>query len=820
MSGIKNKSLCGMFFSRRSTTYPFKNPVLIPFILLLSLPLVAQNLEQTADLSLTRAEAAWLKEHETIRLAVDDNNPPANYRDAQGKLTGIHIEYMERISAKLGIEITYIGSEWNTALARAMRHEVDGIINANITPERQERLNFTESYFQTPDALLSRTDTPNFEKRDSFSGKRIAIIRGSIRVEVFLEYAPEAQIIEVDSVTEAAKMVSEGRADAFLDELAVVQNLLEEYHLPNLKLNSLIFFPQTGAARVGLRSDEPVLLSLLNKAIAAITPEEHREIRGKYLFTDNTVSVQNELALTERERDWLAEHPVVRVGVDSGFAPIEFRRGRGEYVGLSMDYLNLIGERLNITFEKVERRDWSQLIELARHREIDMFASMADTPFRRHFLSFTDPYVRLPVLVYTQDSIRFVGSISELEGKRIGAVQGYAQWDWLAEDYPEMRVLPYSTVEAALTALAEGSIDAYVGNLVTTSHYLRELELSSIHVAGETDYTLDLAFAVRRDWSELRSILNKTLSALPESETRLIYQRWVPTQIDTGRDLRPLYYVGGVAFLVIVLVVVWNRSLGREIRRRNETLRELKETQEQLIQSEKLASLGTLVSGIAHELNNPLNFVTSGVAALEKQITRIENKTDNHEAVYTLLENIKVGAFRAADIVKDLREYSRSSKANRQRTDINECIRLALKVISEEYKEGIEIDFSPGDTPELLAFPGKLTQVFVNLLMNAFESVRGNGTSNGLVLVRTEREERKEQAAVRADVINNGTGIAEEIRSRIFDPFYTTKDGGTGLGLSISQRIIESHGGRIELLDASEGAHFRVYLPVDGEGHV
>lgn len=809
-----------MFFVRSSTTYPPKPPVIISvFLFLLSLPLLAQNQAPTGDLSLTSAEATWLREHESIRLAVDDNNPPANYRDDRGKLTGIHIEYMERISAKLGIEIAFIGSNWDTALARAMEHEVDGIINANTTPERQERLNFTESYFQTPDALLSRTDTPNFKTRDSFSDKRVAIIRGSIRVEVFREYAPEAQIIEVGSVTEAAELVSEGRADAFLDELAVVQNLLEEYHLPNLKLNSLVFFPRTGSARVGLRSDEPVLLSLFNKAIAALTPEEHREIRGKYIFTDSTVSVQNELMLTEAEQAWLSEHPVVRVGVDSAYAPIEFRRGQGGHVGLSIDYLNLIGERLNITFEPVERRNWTQLIELARRREIDMFASMAATPFRRHFLSFTDPYVSVPVLVYTKDSVRFVGSISELEGKSVGAVQGYAEWDWLAEDYPRLRVMPYQTVEAALRALAGGAIDAYVGNLVTTSHYLRELELSGVHVAGETDYTLDLSFAVRRDWPELLSILDKALAALPENETRLIYQRWVPTQIDTSQDLRPLYYVVAAALLVIALVVIWNRSLGREIRRRNAALKELQETQEQLIQSEKLASLGTLVSGIAHELNNPLNFVTSGVAALEKQLRRVQTDKVDHETLHTLLENIKIGAFRAADIVKDLREYSRSSKASRQKTDINECIRLALNIISDEYKEGTAIEFSPGNTPEVLAFPGKLTQVFVNLLMNAFESVRESATSNGAVIVRTTPEERKEVTGVRIDVINNGKRIDEESRSRIFDPFYTTKEGGTGLGLSISTRIIESHGGRIELLPVSEGAHFRIYLPVDGESH-
>lgn len=739
-------------------------------------------------------------------------------------MTGIHIEYMERISAKLGIEITFAGSDWNTALSRAMRHEVDGIINANPTPERRERLNFTESYFSTPDALLSRADTPNFEDRDSLVGRTVAIIRGSIRVAVFREYAPGAQILEVGSVTEAAKLVSEGRVAAFLDELAVVQNLLQEYHLPNLKLNSLIFFPETGAARVGLRADEPELRSLFNKAIAAITPAEHREIRGRYNYTESRVSVQNEMLLTSKEREWLEAHSVIRVAVDRSFAPIEFRRRDGEYDGLSIDYLHLVGDRLDITFDFVERRNWSQLIELARRREVDMFASMDSTPFRRHFLTFSDSYVSLPVVLHTNESIRFVREISELQGRTIGAVQGYAEWDWLAEDYPQMTVEPYQTVEAGLKALAAGSIDAYLGNLVTTSHYLRELNLRDIHVAGETEYTLDLSFAVRRDWPELQSILNKALSTVPEAETRLIYQRWIPTHIETSADLRPVYIVASIALLIVLLFLGWNRSLGREIRRRNRALRELRETQEQLIQSEKLASLGTLVSGIAHELNNPLNFVTSGVSALEKQIDKMESGNASPAAVRILLENVKVGAFRAAGIVGGLREYSRSSRETKQKCDVDKCIQLALRIISDEYKEGTEIDFSPGQVPEIVAFPSKLTQLFVNLLMNAFESVRKRGTSRRIVTVRTEKENREAGSTIRIDVIDNGLGIRTQDRPRLFDPFYSTKESGTGLGLAIAQKIVKSHGGSIELVDASEGAHFCVYLPVElpigGDGDV
>lgn len=147
-----------------------------------------------------------------------------------------------------------------------------------------------------------------------------------------------------------------------------------------------------------------------------------------------------------------------------------------------------------------------------------------------------------------------------------------------------------------------------------------QLGYEDLQVAGESEYTIRLSFGVRSDWPTFVDILNKTLAGLSDTQKSHVYQRWIPLQPAVRTDYRLLIFVLAGAVLVILVFFFWNRSLGREVRRRNAALRELRRTQEQLIQSEKMASIGTLVSGIAHELNNPLNYITTGLTALKKQL--------------------------------------------------------------------------------------------------------------------------------------------------------------------------------------------------------
>jgi signal transduction histidine kinase len=264
---------------------------------------------------------------------------------------------------------------------------------------------------------------------------------------------------------------------------------------------------------------------------------------------------------------------------------------------------------------------------------------------------------------------------------------------------------------------------------------------------------------------------------------------------------------------------------------------ELKDTQVQLVQSEKMASLGQLVAGIAHEIKNPLNFIYGNTDFLREYIdnlqrlielyegqsqkdSKINSKVESFkqevnydfmlEDLQTLIKNFEEGANRIHDIISDLKSFSRTDSEQFQLADIHETLDLALNILHNEYRDQISIHKEYGQMPHLECHPGKMTQVFINLLNNACQAIAEQGD----IWIRTS----KDGDFVVVEIEDNGPGIEGKQVGKIFEPFFTTKPvgKGTGLGLSISYGIIQQHGGTITVeSDEGKGAKFCVKLPLD-----
>jgi signal transduction histidine kinase len=263
---------------------------------------------------------------------------------------------------------------------------------------------------------------------------------------------------------------------------------------------------------------------------------------------------------------------------------------------------------------------------------------------------------------------------------------------------------------------------------------------------------------------------------------------------------------------------------------------DLQSAQEQLVQTEKMASLGQLVAGIAHEIKNPLNFIYGNTGFLADYAQKLQSlveafdqlpslSTADRNAIVRmkdglhysfikddlkiLIDNFTEGARRINTIVSDLRTFSRMDTDKISDVDIHASLELSLNLMRNQYKKRIEIHKEYGDIPKIQGYSGKLNQVFLNLLSNAFHAIPGNGD----VWIRT----RTSDGFVEVEIEDNGAGIPKENMKRIFEPFFTTKPvgQGTGLGLSISYGIIEQHQGKIHVTSApSKGTSFVVRLPI------
>lgn len=234
------------------------------------------------------------------------------------------------------------------------------------------------------------------------------------------------------------------------------------------------------------------------------------------------------------------------------------------------------------------------------------------------------------------------------------------------------------------------------------------------------------------------------------------------------------------------------------------TLEHLRETQTKLIQSEKMASLGVMSSGVAHEINNPLNFIMGGYTGLENYLKDIKIPSDKNVSFF--LNSIRVGVERASEIVKALNQFSRNSESESQPCDINSIIDNCLIVLSNQYDNQLKIEKLISSHPIIVVgCSNELHQVFFNILSNSIQATNGVGT----ITINSLQKDSN----VAVEITDNGCGIKKEHLDHVTDLFFTTHEPGkgTGLGLSIAYRIIKEHGGELDI-ESEEGKGTSVHL--------
>jgi len=337
---------------------------------------------------------------------------------------------------------------------------------------------------------------------------------------------------------------------------------------------------------------------------------------------------------------------------------------------------------------------------------------------------------------------------------------------------------------------------------------------------------------ISTDWHELLRDGGLDLASLPHLSGELFHaasKRWLTLKTYPFDEER-----GAVVTLHDLTEI---KEVSDELNRAYE---ELKATHSQLLQQEKMASIGQLAAGVAHEINNPMGFISSNLGTMEKYLERLtgflelqsagieenapeELRKELAEArrrakvdyilgdAKSLLAESRDGAERVRAIVQNLKSFSRVDEAQASWVDLNECLESTVSIAWNELKYKTTLNRDYGELPQVKCMPQQLNQVFLNLLVNAAHAI----DKQGEVTISTRKAEDRVQVAIR----DTGCGIPEAIRNRIFEPFFTTKEvgKGTGLGLSISYDIIKKHGGDIEVeSEPGMGTTFTISLPIEG----
>jgi len=521
--------------------------------------------------------------------------------------------------------------------------------------------------------------------------------------------------------------------------------------------------------------------------------------------------------LSTEEKAWLQAHPVIRVTQDPGWPPVEFTNEAGEPSGMSADYLHLVEQRMGITFVRIPVKSWREAYTKLKNWEVDMTTSVATTPQRTEFWAFTEPYLNIPIVIATQSNVSYVADIKELFNKRIAVVKGYAVDDWVTRDFPEIQLIHATSTLDGLEMLQRGEVFAYLDNLLIIGDFQAKMKVGNIKIAGQTPYVNAQCMAVRKDWAPLAGILQKTLASISETEHKEIYRRWLPVRYEHGFNYILFWKIATAFTIILLMMLLWNRQLTKEIKFRKQAEEEKEKLQEQLRQAQKMESIGQLAGGVAHDFNNMLGVILGhSELAIEK--------VDPSHSLYDNLKQIRKAAKRSADITKQLLAFARKQTITPVVLDLNVAVQGMLKMLLRLIGEDIDLVWLPkNDLWSVKTDQSQINQILVNLCVNARDAVAGVGK----IVIETANSTLDEGYClnhvgfrpgefVKLTVSDNGHGMDKETLTHIFEPFFTTKGvgRGTGLGLATVYGTVKQNNGFINAYsEPGQGATFSIYLP-------
>ena len=575
------------------------------------------------------------------------------------------------------------------------------------------------------------------------------------------------------------------------------------------------------------------------------------------------------LPLTDQERTWLAARHRVRVRI-SDYPPYMIKEPHP--AGLAVDYLDQVAKQFGFDVEYVPATMsfGAALADLAdARRYYDLLPTFTRTPEREKQFAVTDDYLSAPWVIFTRQDSPYLIGLDSLAGKTIVAEKGFLIIDKIKRDVPQIRILEVPTALDALTALATGQADAYVGNLAVGTFLVKEHRLTNLMVAAPTQYGINTqAMAVRADWPELAGLINKGMAAMTSEDRNAILGKWIRLEMRPQQDYTLAYGILAVASLVVIAVFLWNRRLAREIAVRQRVESELRRSEGQLqeekdaLQQAKITlqhnkealqelnatlevrllaavqdrtrvlseaatcaqqsdqSKSAFLSAVSHELRSPLHDILGYARLLARQVPlpardQLSIIQDSGNQLLRLIDEIL--DYSRGEVRPIVLEPGPVSLARLARN-----LTAAYRPLATRTNNRFVVELDTGGLVWVIADEMRLTQILRNILDNAFKFTR-----DGRIELGIERIESAAQAGQGMDadclvsftVSDTGVGIPESKREAIFQPYQRLERHrglpGVGLGLAIARQLTTAMGGTIGLRSSSgrnSGSTFSVEL--------
>jgi two-component system, sensor histidine kinase and response regulator len=487
--------------------------------------------DTTKKLKLTNIERAWLADHKKIVAGGEKDWAPFDFVDKNGKYAGIANDYLKIIGEILGIELEIItGPSWNALLSMIRQKEIDLLPAIYHSKERETFVHFTAPYFKLTEFIFSRTDDETVSNFTDLKDKTTVVVKGyTIEGELRSNY-PEYHVITAPTIQEALKKLVTGEADAFIGDIISTSYHIKELSLVGIKPLASVPF-QGPEVHMAVRKDWSILTNLIDKALKAIPEKGHNAIKNRWMgFVEKEIEKKlSKATFTPKEQAWLKKHPVIRVHNEKDWPPFNYFE-YGAPTGLSIDYMNLLAERLGIRIKYVTGPSWNEFLSMVRKKDLDVILNIVKTEDRMKYILFTEPYIRNPNVIISSQEHPY-RTIQELFGKTVAFPRGFFWEEVLTRSFPQIKRLPVEDVLASLKAVTFGKADAALGEAAVIQALISKNMLTGLRVSGEVDVgnpeLVNLRMGIRDDWPLLRSAIMKVTAQVTPQEMNQLRQKWL-----------------------------------------------------------------------------------------------------------------------------------------------------------------------------------------------------------------------------------------------------------------------------------------------------
>ena len=460
-------------------------------------------------LDLTDEERAWLDANPQIMVSYDPDWEPYEYVDESGMLSGLVAYYIPIFDRMTGAEFVPAMSEtWTDALDSIKDGSSHVILTVGISDERGTYMDFTEPHTYLAWNMVTLDEDTVIP--DSLEGLNVGTIRNYAIEEWLDAERPDVAYTGYESQTLAMEALSSGEIDVLLQVWGVALSSAD--YADNLH-NAGSLGDKLELA-VGYSKDQQTLGSIMQKAVAAIPHEARHAIAAQAVFDSR---------LTDAERMWMAENPVIKVGYDPDAPPYEYAGGPDGIAGLTPSYIRIFETVTGAGFAPVHSSSWDAALEAAKAGDIDILTVIAETEQRKEHFGFTEPHTTMEWNIVTAGTGPESVSPDELAGLKVGTIRGYAIEDWMRSNMPAVSFIPHDNHATALSALSSGQIDVLLDTfeVVQAAAMMNDMD-ADLQNAGTVGDPLELAVAYPVDEPELGSILQKALDTVPEGKRLMI----------------------------------------------------------------------------------------------------------------------------------------------------------------------------------------------------------------------------------------------------------------------------------------------------------